>query len=127
MSEPLILTLKKQIDLLVPETLWIGDTSDVSKITLSKNINNFTRIRVYFHDNNGQYSSIEAYNNKTTERYMNLFTIYNNSSFHLLKFKGIRINGTKVENNGIFTFNFSDSNINYNNEISINRIEGYKI
>ena len=126
MSEPLILTLKKKIDLLIPEVLWTGDTYDVSTITLSKNINNFTRIRVYFHDNNGQYSSAEAYNSKSTERYISLHTIYNNVSFHLLKFKGIRINGTKVENNGIFTYDFVNTSTNYNNEIAINRIEGYK-
>lgn len=119
--------LQGQLDLLTPEILWTGDTNDVSEITLAKNINNFTRLKVYFHDNNGQYLSAEAYNNKTTERYIPLYTVFNNDSYHLLKFKGIRINGNEVENNGIFTFNFADKTINYNNEISITRIEGYKI
>lgn len=33
----------------------------------------------------------------------------------------------KIFNSGIFTFDFANKTINYNNEISINRIEGYKI
>lgn len=127
MSKPLLLDLKEKINLLIPETLWIGDTNDVSKITLSKSITNFLRIRIYFRDSNYQYSSSEAYNNgKTIERYMTLQTLFFRNSDQFLRYKGIRINDKTVEDVGHFRFSFLNVSRDYKDEIFINRIVGYK-
>lgn len=126
MSAPLILKLKEQLEKLTPQILWEGETGDVTTITLQDDISNYKRIKVFYGDNNSQYLSSEVYNNGKSNVSIPLFTVFNQNTYHLLKFKSISIEGTKIFNSGIFTFDFANKTINYNNEIIVLRIEGYK-
>lgn len=127
MGAPLILKLKEQLEKLTPHILWEGEAGDVTTITLSEDISNYKRIKVFYNDNNSQCLSSEIYNNGKSNVIIPLFTVFNHDTYHLLKFKSISIEGSKIFNSGIFTFDFANKTINYNNEIIITRIEGYKI
>lgn len=130
MNDPKILKLEKRIrelEKLIPNVLWEGDTNDVSQINLSDSIENYNRIKIYYYDNNWQNLSVEINNKKSSSISTCLMGIYNSGKWFNIKMKSITINGKLVSNVGFANYEFSDNSIIYNNNINITKIEGYKI
>lgn len=129
MSEPKILDLEKRIkelEKLIPITLWEGETNNPNEITLSESISNYKRLKIFFRDNNSQLGSTEVYNNNLNSVRVSLQSHYNESQWFNLKMKSIVITDKTVGGIGAAEYEFGSQTISYNNNIFIMRVEGYK-
>ena len=126
-TQETITKLEELIEKITPITLWTGDTNDVSTITLSDNVSNYLRIKVFFYDNNGQKGSSEIDNsNKANEISFSLTSFYNSSQYFNVKMKSLKFSGNKIVGIGQANYEFGTKEISYNNNIYITKIEGYK-
>lgn len=129
MSEPKLLDLEKRIkelEKLIPITLWEGETNNPNEITLSESISNYKRLKIFFRDNNSQLGSTEVYNNNLNSVRVSLQSHYNESQWFNLKMKSIVITDKTVGGIGAAEYEFGSQTISYNNNIFIMRVEGYK-
>lgn len=129
MSEPKILDLEKRIkelEKLIPITLWEGETNNPNEITLSESISNYKRLKIFFRDNDSQLGSTEVYNNNLNSVRVSLQSHYNESQWFNVKMKSIVITDKTVGGIGAAEYEFGSQTISYNNNIFIMRIEGYK-
>lgn len=129
MSEPRILDLEKRIkelEKLIPITLWEGETNNPNEITLSESISNYKRLKIFFRDNDSQLGSTEVYNNNLNSVRVSLQSHYNESQWFNVKMKSIVITDKTVGGIGAAEYEFGSQTISYNNKIFIMRIEGYK-
>lgn len=129
MSEPKILDLEKRIkelEKLIPITLWEGETNNPNEITLSESISNYKRLKIFFRDNDSQLGSTEVYNNNLNSVRISLQSHYNESQWFNVKMKSIVITDKTVGGIGAAEYEFGSQTISYNNNIFIMRIEGYK-
>lgn len=130
MSEPLIFTLKKKVielEKLIPNVLWEGDTNNPNEITLSDSISNYKRLKIFFRDNDSQLGSTEIYTNNLSSIRVSLQSHYNQAQWFNLKMKSIAITDKSISGVGAAEYEFGNQAISYNNNIFIMRIEGYKI
>ncbi len=129
MSGPKILDLEKRIkelEKLIPITLWEGETNNPNEITLSESISNYKRLKIFFRDNDSQLGSTEVYNNNLNSVRVSLQSHYNESQWFNVKMKSIVITDKTVGGIGAAEYDFGSQTISYNNNIFIMRIEGYK-
>ena len=126
MGAPLILTLKKKIDLLTMTVLWEGSENDINNITLNDNISNYKRLKIFFHDADSQYCCQEIYNNNSNEIFTSVFSVYNSGQWFNLKMKSIGFSGNKGVGRGMASIDLFASNVYYDDNIIFDRIEGYK-
>lgn len=129
MSGPKILDLEKRIkelEKLIPITLWEGETNNPNEITLSESISNYKRLKIFFRDNDSQLGSTEVYNNNLNSVRVSLQSHYNESQWFNVKMKSIVITDKTVGGIGAAEYEFGSQTISYNNNIFIMRIEGYK-
>ena len=129
MSGPKILDLEKRIkelEKLIPITLWEGETNNPNEITLSESISNYKRLKIFFRDNDSQLGSTEVYNNNLNSVRISLQSHYNESQWFNVKMKSIVITDKTVGGIGAAEYEFGSQTISYNNKIFIMRIEGYK-
>lgn len=129
MSGPKILDLEKRIkelEKLIPITLWEGETNNPNEITLSESISNYKRLKIFFRDNDSQLGSTEVYNNNLNSVRVSLQSHYNESQWFNVKMKSIVITDKTVGGIGAAEYEFGSQTISYNNKIFIMRIEGYK-
>ena len=129
MSGPKILDLEKRIkelEKLIPITLWEGETNNPNEITLSESISNYKRLKIFFRDNDSQLGSTEVYNNNLNSVRVSLQSHYNESQWFNVKMKSIVITDKTVGGIGAAEYEFGSQTISYNNNIFIMKIEGYK-
>lgn len=129
MSGPKILDLEKRIkelEKLIPITLWEGETNNPNEITLSESISNYKRLKIFFRDNDSQLGSTEVYNNNLNSVRVSLQSHYNESQWFNVKMESIVITDKTVGGIGAAEYEFGSQTISYNNKIFIMRIEGYK-
>lgn len=129
MSGPKILDLEKRIkelEKLIPITLWEGETNNPNEITLSESISNYKRLKIFFRDNDSQLGSTEVYNNNLNSVRVSLQSHYNESQWFNVKMKSIVITDKTVGGIGAAEYEFGSQTISHNNNIFIMRIEGYK-
>lgn len=127
MSEPLIMILKRKVEELTPFILWEGNTNNVEEITLKNAISNYTKIKVFYKDNNGQRNSVEIDNSdKSNEIPVGLSSFFNEGQWFNVKVRSIVLSNNKVKGVGQANYEFGKNEIVYNNNICITRIEGYK-
>lgn len=127
MAEPKILQLEKEIRKLQPEVLFTGNTNNVEEITLKNAISNYTKIKVFYKDNNGQRNSVEIDNSdKSNEIPVGLSSFFNEGQWFNVKVRSIVLSNNKVKGVGQANYEFGKNEIVYNNNIYITRIEGYK-
>ena len=127
MSEPLIMILKRKVEELTPFILWEGNTNNVEEITLKNAISNYTKIKVFYKDNNGQRNSVEIDNSdKSNEIPVGLSSFFNEGQWFNVKVSSIVLSNNKVKGVGQANYEFGKNEIVYNNNIYITRIEGYK-
>lgn len=127
MSEPLIMILKRKVEELTPFILWEGNTNNVEEITLKNAISNYTKIKVFYKDNNGQRNSVEIDNSdKSNEIPVGLSSFFNEGQWFNVKVRSIVLSNNKVKGVGQANYEFGKNEIVYNNNIYITRIEGYK-
>lgn len=129
MSGPKILDLEKRIkelEKLIPITLWEGETNNPNEITLSESISNYKRLKIFFRDNDSQLGSTEVYNNNLNSVRVSLQSHYNESQWFNVKMKSIVITDKTVGGIGAAEYEFGSQTISYNSKIFIMRIEGYK-
>ena len=127
MSEPLIMILKRKVEELTPFILWEGNTNNVEEITLKNAISNYTKIKVFYKDNNGQRNSVEIDNSdKSNEIPVGLSSFFNEGQWFNVKVSSIVLSNNKAKGVGQANYEFGKNEIVYNNNIYITRIEGYK-
>lgn len=127
MSEPLIMILKRKVEELTPFILWEGNTNNVEEITLKNAISNYTKIKVFYKDNNGQRNSVGIDNSdKSNEIPVGLSSFFNEGQWFNVKVRSIVLSNNKVKGVGQANYEFSSKEILYNNNIFITKIEGYK-
>lgn len=127
MAEPKILQLEKEIRKLQPEVLFTGNTNNVEEITLKNAISNYTKLKIFYKDNDGQRNSIEIDNSdKSNEISVSLSSFYNSGEWFNVKMRSIQLSGNKVKGIGQANYEFGSKEIIYNNNIFITKIEGYK-
>lgn len=127
MGEPKILQLEKEIRKLQPEVLFTGNTNNVEEITLKNAVSNYTKIKVFYKDNDGQRNSVEIDNSdKSNEIPVSLSSFYNSGQWFNAKMRSIKLSNNKVIGIGQASYEFSSKEIMYNNNIFITKIEGYK-
>lgn len=127
MAEPKILQLEKEIRKLQPEVLFTGNTNNVEEITLKNAISNYTKIKVFYKDNDGQRNSVEIDNSdKSNEIPVGLSSFFNEGQWFNVKVRSIVLSNNKVKGVGQASYEFGKNEIVYNNNIYITRIEGYK-
>ena len=127
MSEPLIMILKRKVEELTPFILWEGNTNNVEEITLKNAISNYTKIKVFYKDNNGQRNSVEIDNSdKSNEIPVGLSSFFNEGQWFNVKVRSIVLSNNKVKGVGQANYEFGRNEIVYNNNIYITKIEGYK-
>lgn len=130
MSEPLILKLKEKVielEKLIPNVLWEGDSNNPNEITLSDSISNYKRLKIFFRDNDSQLGSTEIYNNNNNSVNVYLVSFYNRVEWFNLKMKSFAITDKACSGVGAAEYEFGSKTISYNNNIVITKIEGYKI
>lgn len=127
MSEPLIMILKRKVEELTPFILWEGNTNNVEEITLKNAISNYTKLKIFYKDNDGQRNSIEIDNSdKSNEIPVSLSSFYNSGEWFNVKMRSIQLYDNKIKGIGQANYEFSSKEILYNNNIFITKIEGYK-
>lgn len=127
MSEPLIMILKRKVEELTPFILWEGNTNNVEEITLKNAISNYTKLKIFYKDNDGQRNSIEIDNSdKSNEIPVSLSSFYNSGEWFNVKMRSIQLSDNKIKGIGQANYEFSSKEILYNNNIFITKIEGYK-
>ena len=62
MSEPLIMILKRKVEELTPFILWEGNTNNIEEITLKNAVSTYTKLKIFYKDNDGQRNSVEVDN-----------------------------------------------------------------
>lgn len=102
-----------------PTSLWSGDSN--GNLTLSQSAANFTRITIYYRDNDNQYSSVDVYspNGKTV-------LMFSSWEGHTNKIRTVKFNGTSlttVKTNQWDSVHGSPTTPNY---IYIIRVLGWK-
>lgn len=110
-----------------PRLLWKGNTNDVATITLTDNISNYTKLKIYFRDNDNQKSSIEIDNSdKLNQINVSLSNFYNSGEWFNVKMRSLILSANKINAVGRANHEFSNNQTTYNNNIFITKIEGYK-
>lgn len=110
-----------------PHPLWQGDTNDVTTIIFPDNISNYTKIKLFFRDNDNQRGSVEVDNsNKLNEIPVSIYSFYNSGQWFNVKMRSLILSDNKIMAAGHASYEFSNNQITYSNNIFITKIEGYK-
>lgn len=113
------------LEKIIPIVLFKGNTN--GDITLKEEISNYSKLKIYFRDNDGGRNCVEVDNsNKDNTLNVALCNFYNGTSYLNFKLRMYKITGKAMRGTGQATYEFSNSQIAYNNNIYITLVEGYK-
>ena len=113
------------LEKIIPIVLFKGNTN--GDITLKEEISNYSKLKIYFRDNDGGRNCVEVDNsNKDNTLNVALCNFYNGTSYLNFKLRMYKITGKAMSGTGQATYEFSNSQIAYNNNIYITLVEGYK-
>lgn len=102
-----------------PTSLWSGNSN--GNLTLSQSAANFTRITIYYRDNDNQYNSVDVYqpNGK-------LVLLASNWEGRFHKMRSVTISGTSVNTARAYQTDTVDNHTDATNLIYIIRVLGWK-
>jgi hypothetical protein len=102
-----------------PTSLWSGDTT--GNITLSQSATNFTRMTIYFRDNDSQYNSVDVYgpNGKTV-------LLFSSWRGRFQKVRIVNISGTTITTKEAYQTDAFSTASDATNLIYIVRVLGWK-
>lgn len=113
------------LEKIIPIVLFKGNTN--GDITLKEEISNYSKLKIYFRDNDGGRNCVEVDNsNKDNTLNVALCNFYNGTSYLNLKLRMYKITGKAMSGTGQATYEFSNSQIAYGNNIYVTLVEGYK-
>ena len=113
------------LEKIIPIVLFKGNTNGT--ITLKEEISNYSKLKIYFRDNDGGRNCVEV-DNSSKDNTLNvaLCNFYNGTSFLNFKLKMYKITGKTMNGTGQANYEFSNNQIAYNNNIYVTLVEGYK-
>lgn len=110
---------------ITPTILFEG--SEQNDFVLNDSISNYKKVIIYYTDNNGSRTSRMFGNTDlSNDITVALDSDYNAGEQYNTKIRMFRITGKNVKKFGHSNFNFVDKSIFYDDNITINLIEGYK-
>lgn len=113
------------LEKIIPIVLFKGNTN--GDITLKEEISNYSKLKIYFRDNDGGRNCVEVDNsNKDNTLNVALCNFYNGTSYLNFKLRMYKITGKAMRGTGQATYEFSNSQISYANNIYVTLVEGYK-
>lgn len=113
------------LEKIIPIVLFKGNTN--GDITLKEEISNYSKLKIYFRDNDGGRNCVEVDNsNKDNTLNVALCNFYNGTSYLNFKLRMYKITGKAMSGTGQATYEFNNSQIAYGNNIYVTLVEGYK-
>lgn len=113
------------LEKIIPIVLFKGNTN--GDITLKEEISNYSKLKIYFRDNDGGRNCVEVDNsNKDNTLNVALCNFYNGTSYLNFKLRMYKITGKSMNGTGQATYEFGNSQISYGNNIYVTLVEGYK-
>lgn len=113
------------LEKIIPIVLFKGNTN--GDITLKEEISNYSKLKIYFRDNDGGRNCVEVDNsNKDNTLNVALCNFYNGTSYLNFKLRMYKITGKSMNGTGQATYEFSNSQTSYANNIYVTLVEGYK-
>ena len=109
-------------------TLYSDNTGTIDGITLSDSVANYSRVDIFYKDDNNIYNTTTIYepNNKTIS--LQVFQYDGTNSQVVLRGKNISLSNTSLSNVDYYAivYNGSGNTLYHNNNIVITKVIGYK-